>query len=583
MKRIGLIFALLAAAAATVVTTAGADGNRTYEAELFNAFGLVKGSEARIGGVKAGSVTDLDITANKTALITFEVGPDFPELKSDASCSSEPQSLIAEYFLDCQPGSSDQPLEGPIPADRNGTTVQSDLVNNILREPFKRRFQLIINEFGTALVGNPENLNSAILAGAPALRELRQVLKILGRQNHIIAQLNTDSDAIFAQLTARKEDVVRFIDNAGHAAEVSAERRDELSRNFEILDDFLFELKPVMHELGNLAREQTPLLTDLQAAAPGLNKLGGNLPRFQNATKDSLVALGGAAQPGKRALQKAQDEITALNNASLKAPAASDIIARFLESIDDPRNAVEEDGQARTDLAGMPGEADRRVGILNQKVPGGGITQPGYTGMEGLLNYAYVQANSLNFFDQLGHALHFTLVSAPGSPTNPCVHYQAGPTYETPGGGQTTDLRNAVECISQLGNHQPGINYGTNPSGLFGHLPPYDPSVCPDPDGPGGVSGSTNWNICRPLGSRAAGFNGTAPAAAPAAPVTPDQIDQVKGALEGLNPKEQIKKIQEILGLPPGVQLPTTPTVPSLPSATGNTAANNLLGFLVGP
>jgi ABC-type transporter Mla subunit MlaD len=218
MRRIALIISLLAASAAVVVTSAGAADNRTYQAELYNAFGLVEGSELRVAGVKAGTVTGLDTTEAKTALITFEVGPEFPELNADASCSSEPQSLIAEYFFDCQTGSSEEPLTGPIPAARNQTTVQTDLVQNTLREPFKRRFQLLINEFGTALVGNAENLNAAIRAGAPALQQLKQVLNILGRQNRIIAGLNSDSDAVFAQLTDRREDVVRFIDNAGTAS-----------------------------------------------------------------------------------------------------------------------------------------------------------------------------------------------------------------------------------------------------------------------------------------------------------------------------------------------------------------------------
>ena len=53
-----------------------------------------------------------------------------------------------------------------------------------------------------------------------------------------------------------------------------------------------------MVELGNLAREQTPLLTDLRAAAPGLNKLGDNLPRFNDGARVSLKALG--ARLGRR-------------------------------------------------------------------------------------------------------------------------------------------------------------------------------------------------------------------------------------------------------------------------------------------
>jgi len=40
--------------------------------------------------------------------------------------------------------------------------------------PYNQRLQLLINEFGTALTGNSENLNAAILRGAPALRQLKQ-------------------------------------------------------------------------------------------------------------------------------------------------------------------------------------------------------------------------------------------------------------------------------------------------------------------------------------------------------------------------------------------------------------------------
>ncbi len=367
MRRILLILGLLAAVPAYLVAGAGASGSHTYQAELFNAFGLVKGSELRVAGAKAGTITGLDITPQKTALVTFEVDSGFPEFKADASCSSEPQSLIAEYFLDCQPGSSPQPLTGPIPAARNKTTVQPDLAQNTLREPFKNRLQLLINEFGTALDGNAENLNAAIRSGAPALQQLKQVLNILGQQNTTIAELNTNADAIFAQLANRREDVVHFVDNAGRTAAISAERSSDLSQNFHLLDDFLAQLKPTMFQLGNLAEQQTPLLTDLHAAAPGLNKLATNLPPFNNGTQQSLTALGGAAHVGKTALANSQDEIASLDQASTKAYPAADQVAQFLESISDPKNAVEEDACARYDLREQPGEADRRVQQLDQK------------------------------------------------------------------------------------------------------------------------------------------------------------------------------------------------------------------------
>src|SRR3954467_6864430 len=559
MKRLLLIVGLLAVVPAYLVTGAGASGSHTYQAELFNAFGLVKGSELRIAGAKAGTITGLDITPQKTALVSFEVDSGFPELKADASCSSEPQSLIAEYFLDCQPGTSTQPLNGPIPASRNKTTVQPDLAQNTLREPFKDRLTLLINEFGTALDGNAENLNAAIRSGAPALQQLKQVLNILGRQNTTIAELNTNADAIFAQLANRREDVVHFIDNAGRTAAISAERSSDLAQNFHLLDDFLAQLKPTMFQLVNLAEQQTPLLTDLHAAAPGLNKLATNLPNFNKGTEKSLTSLGGAGHLGKTALANSKEEIASLDQASTKAYPAADQVAQFLESISDPKNAVEEDACARYDLRQQPGQADQRVQQLDEKLgttlhgdqtasckwangaqPGSNASggNPGYTGMEGLLNYAYVQTNSLNLFDQLGHSLGITLVSAPGG--NNACGYQTGPQVPDTQGSSgntnlTSDPKNFAECAGILGDRQPGINYGTNPSGLFGNLGRYDPSVCPD--------GSLAPSVCTPAvpPRSAAGMNtATTAPTAPVGPgqqqVAPEQQKEVNKILKGVDP-----------------------------------------------
>jgi ABC-type transporter Mla subunit MlaD len=630
MRRIALTLALLAGLAGTAVTVAGAE-SRTYQAELFNAFGLVKGSELRVAGAKAGTITELEVTPQKTALVSFEVGEEFPEFKADASCSSEPQSLIAEYFLDCQPGLLPEPLTGPIPAANNKTTVQPDLAQNTLRMPFKLRLQLLINEFGTALDANAENLNAAIRAGAPALQQLKQVLNILGRQNTTIAELNANADAIFVQLADRREDVVNFIDNAGRTAAISAERSEDLSRNFDLLDDFLAELDPTMVELGNLATAQTPLLRDLRAAAPGLNKLAKHLPGFNKGGRKSLISLGGAARVGKFAVVNAKEEIAALNQTSTKAYPAADQVATFLESIDDPSNAVEEDACARHDLREQPGEADRRVQLLNQKLgtslsgdqtaecswsdgtpagpnPSGG--NPGFTGMEGLLNYAYIQTNSLNLFDQLGHALGITLVSAPGANAacgyQPGVVPQHGAAIEVAAKGfneteeTTTDPRDYAECAGILGDAQPGISFGANPSGLFGSLPRYDGSVCPD--------GSTNHAICDPtVQTQAAGF--AAPPAAgpmqqqqppqPQAPEQQRQQKQLEELLDKVDPNklkdETQKKLEDLLQQPQQPQLPQLPQLPSLPpqlpglnlgggsGGSSGSGTNNLLDFLLGP
>ena len=496
MRRIAFICAALIAAASGFAASAGADDTRSYEIEMYNAFGIVEGSDVRIAGVNAGQVTGLDINAEKRAVVSVELSGDLATLGERTKCSSEPQSLIAEYFIDCEP--KGPPLEegATIPAERVSQTVQADLVQNTLREPFKRRLQLILNEFGTALAGNAEALNEAIRLGAPALRELKQVTGLLAEQNRVIRDLNVNSDRVIGRLAERSEDVVAFIREARDTAKASAARRGELSRNFEILDDFLFELRPTLAELQNLAREQTPLLTDLRAAAPGLNTLATNLPAFNRASQASLGSLGEAALVGRKAMTRGRDEIDQLRETARNAYPTAELLKDFVQDLLDPRRAVEIDERAGRD-----------TGRENPK-PGRRNTM-GYTGIEGLLNYGYYQAATINQFDRVGHLLHFNLYDVE---SGPCAHFSSGrdpmtgePAVPAQDGGTTSSFSEADLCTAWLGPNQPGI---TEPL----DLPKYDPSVCPE----GTEPEAAREELCSPPGSTAAPVAGASASSAEA-------------------------------------------------------------------
>ena len=480
MRRILTVLAMIAAGIVALTASAGADDTHTYNIEMYNAFGLVQGSDVRIAGVNAGSVKDLNITPQKTARVTVELSGQFGTLGKDTKCSSEPQSLIAEYYITCEPAGPPLPDGGTIPASQVTQTVQNDLVQDTLREPFKERFALLINEFGTALAGNAERLNEAIKLGAPAITQLHKITSILASQNRIITDLNQNSDKVIGQLAARREDVVRFIQRATDTADASLARRDALSRDFQILDDFLAQLQPTLAKLDEVARSNTPLLTDLRAAAPGLNRLAVNLPAFANASDASLTSLGQAATVGTTALHRGADEIRLLAESGKKAPKTGEILADFLRDLDDPRRAVEIDDRVPKDT----GRTDPRPGQKDTK---------GYTGLEGLLNYAYYQPGALNQFDQVGHLLHFTLYYID---SGACGKFNSGhdPQTGAPGvpsqsGGTTTNILDAADCVGWLGPNQPGINESL-------HLPPYDPSVCPD-----GTAPQAAEALCNPAGN----------------------------------------------------------------------------------
>jgi ABC-type transporter Mla subunit MlaD len=474
MRRIALITALLAAGAAGAATVAGADDTHTYKLEMYDAFGLVQDAEVKVAGVTAGKITGLDINEEKRALVTVELSGPLSVLGDQTECKSEPQSLIAEYFLDCQPAGDPLPDGATVPKLVT-QTVQNDLVLNTLRLPYRQRLSLLINEFGTALAGNPENLNEAIRMGAPALQDLHKALKLLADQNRTIAQLNVDSDEIVGKLAERSDDVVRFIHEAGDTAVASAERRDDLSTDFDLLDDVLRELNPTMAELENVAVETTPLLADLRLAAPGLNTLATNLPAFARATERSLVTLGKAAVPGKKALRRGQDEIQALADAAVPAKPVAKQARLFLDDIADPRRAVQIDARAGEDTGRTSEEPGQRDTM-------------GYTGMEGLLNFFYILSLATNQYDIAGHTTHISLREVEG----PCGSFNAGEDWPAIGGGRTTDPVQADPCVGLLGENQPGITPGLTFEELRaqGILGRYPGSVCPN--------GSNDLQLCNP-------------------------------------------------------------------------------------
>ena len=518
MRRLALIAALLAAGVATLAQSAGADDAHTYKIEMYNAFGIVEGSQVRVAGVTTGEVTELDVNERKRALLTVELSGELGTLGEKSQCSSEPQSLIAEYFIDCEPAGEPLPENGTIPAGQVSQTVQTDLVQSTLRDPYKHRLRLLINEFGTALAGNSEALNEAIRLGAPALTQLREVTRILASQNRIIRDLNVNSDEVIGRLAERRDDVVRFVREARDTAAASVARRADLSRDFEILDDFLAELDPTLAELENLAREQTPLLTDLRAAAPELNRLATNLPPFNEATEESLATLGDAAIVGRKALSRGRDEIRQLAKAGKKAPVTAEALADFVRDIDDPRRAVEIDDRAAADTGRTTPLAGRRDTM-------------GYTGFESFLNWLYYLTGATAQFDQVAHSMHINLNSVE---TDPCGHVSTGRDPQTgevgvpaQDGGLTTSLVDAARCVQWLGPNQPGI---TEDSGL----PPYDPAVCPNGTEPEAArylcdpAGGSRTTPARARGRGGAqgvpGAGGAAGAAAPAAGGVPNEV-----------------------------------------------------------
>jgi virulence factor Mce-like protein len=454
MKRVIGSLLVLAAVATFMVLATGSgsgSGNPTYKVELDNAFGLIPGADFKVSGVRAGKITGVNLDpgcvkgnpAACRALVTVSVTQaGFGSFHQDAVCQSRPQSLIGEYYLECQPGSQGPVLKSGsvIPVTHTQSTIPIDLLNDVMRLPYRERLTLIINELGAAVAGRSGDLQAALRRAVPALTETDNLLNVLANDSSTINQLNVNANAVITALANNDKQVQRFIVEADRAATTSATQQANIAATWHNLPGFLEQLRPAMAQLGAATQSNLPVVQNLNTASKGLARLFSDLPGFSHASLPAIRALGQASVTGRAAAKAATPTVTDLNRFAKPTPELAQNLAIVLHDLDDRSRAVEADARS----------------------PGG----KGYTGLEALLQYVFNQALAINAFGPLGHLL---AVDAFVDPL--CSPYASPQTVANNLALYGSQYR---RCYAWLGPNQPGINE-TDPS---------DPSACvPDPGG----------------------------------------------------------------------------------------------------
>ncbi len=381
-------------------------GAMQYRVELDNASGLTEGADLRAAGVRVGSIERLDLEAKTArAIATVDVArPEFGGLRSDATCEIKPQSLIGEYYMDCDPGTSPQklPAGGTVPIERTVGTIPPDLVMNVLRKPYRQKLQVILAELGAGFAARGGDVDETIRRALPALRETDEVLGLLSEERRTIAQLTRDADTVVGRLDDNKSDVARFVAEARDTAQISADRRRELAGTIRRLPAFQRTLRPTLRDLGVAARRQTPALRDLRAAAPSLTTLLNRLGPFADAARPAVRALGRASTTGTPAVTDARGTVRTLRSVAATAKEPLTNLRFVLEHLDDRSNAVEK----------------------NPLSPGGA----GFTGLQAILQYFFTQSQAINLFDDRGYVLKLNAL------INECSGYTNGSSaLENPG------------------------------------------------------------------------------------------------------------------------------------------------------
>jgi virulence factor Mce-like protein len=353
VRRTGSVFFVLAIVGGAIVfllargvfagnSPAGEPKSYRVDVVFDTAKGVIPGQVAKVAGARVGRIEKVSLTPGYKARIELSIDGRFAPFRADASCSIQPEGLISERFIQCDPGTQSAPPlrahgdEPPtVPVSHTSVPVGLTDLFSILDAPAEQRLRLLLSEFGAGVSGEGSDLNGILLRAAPALQDVRKVLKTLRAQRAALSDAVTSTDRAVAAMVGRRERLRGFIGSSSRFLARTATRQRELSDAVRRLPPLLDAAQPALERLHTAARATTPVLADLRSAAPPLDKVLTGLPSFSSAGTRALGRLDVAAGAGLTAIRRSEPVVRLLETFAAAGLPTGESLARTLVDLRD--------------------------------------------------------------------------------------------------------------------------------------------------------------------------------------------------------------------------------------------------------
>jgi virulence factor Mce-like protein len=170
----------------------------TYDlkANLPNGAQLVKGFEVRIGGARVGQVSKIEperrADGSTYAQITMKLDKEIEPLKANTTLLVRPRSAIGLKYVELTPGRGQKDLKSgaviPVRQARPAVVELDDLFN-MFDDKARVGSRNSLNGYGGGLAGRGGDLNRAIVALGPLLRDLEPVAANLAARETRLGRL----------------------------------------------------------------------------------------------------------------------------------------------------------------------------------------------------------------------------------------------------------------------------------------------------------------------------------------------------------------------------------------------------------
>ncbi len=314
------------------LSACGSDGPR-YIAQFSSARGLVAGNDVRVGGAVAGRVRVVRLAKDGSAEVVFTTARRAAP-RADARAAIRPVDLLGDTYLALSPGSSSQPLDGPIPVARTANAPRLDELLRTFSPPVRDALGALIVEAGLALDERGADLADTAVALKPALVAADRVVDELDGQNHALASLVPDAERAASQLASRSADVGPLLDDLARTLGTTASHGAALRATVAGLPDTLARVRGTATKLSAVAVAAQPVARSLRDTAPGLQAALSELRPFVVRLRGTAEVLRPAVRSLRRTLAGGSQSLPKLDRALRALLAAAPDIRQLVGAIE---------------------------------------------------------------------------------------------------------------------------------------------------------------------------------------------------------------------------------------------------------
>jgi virulence factor Mce-like protein len=256
----------------------------TLNVDLPNASNLVRGNEVRVGATRVGTVARITpergANGQYFARLQLKLQRDLDPLPDDSTFLVRPRSALGLKYVQITKGRSEEGFKDGATvglANAKPEPVEIDQVLNTFDERTRAATQVNLNEFGAALAGRGRDINSAIEAFDPLLRDLVPVMSNLSDDRTELGRLIqalARSAAIVAPAAQTQADLFVNLDTTFAAlSDVRGDIQDSIELGPDALDAAIQgfpQQRPFLANSEALFRELKPGVRALRTAAPDL-------------------------------------------------------------------------------------------------------------------------------------------------------------------------------------------------------------------------------------------------------------------------------------------------------------------------